>query len=199
MTTPTSPATSAPQSRGDAFVKAVLETTLTQLSEVGFQRLSIPQIADSAGVNKTSIYRRWPAKLDLVADALRAAMSHVEQVPDTGNLRDDLFELARTAAAFMSSPVGAAVVGIIVGTGANPELRALATAAYSEPSSMGPWLVMKRAIDRGELAADSDVSLLLFTIAGAIIHRVFVEQQNPSHDFLNRVVNLVLNGVAAKR
>jgi AcrR family transcriptional regulator len=193
------PVSTGIQARGDAFVKAVLEATLTQLAEVGFERLSIPLIAELADVNKTSIYRRWPEKVDLVRAALQTAMSHVENAPDTGDLRGDLVELARAAAAFMQSPVGTAVVRIMMAEGANPELRALATMTYAEAGSQGPWIVLRRAVERGELNGDSDPSLMLFTIAGAIMHRVFVERQPAPDDFLERVVNLVLLGAAAQR
>ncbi len=187
------------QPRGDAFVGKVLEVTLTQLAELGFERLSIPQIAELADVNKTSIYRRWPGKADLVRAALEAAMSHVDQVPDTGGLRGDLVELARGAATFMQSPVGTAVVRIMMAEGANPEVRELAGMAYSEAGKQGPWVVLSRALERGELDATTDPSLMLFTIAGAILHRVFVEQRDASNEFLARVVDLVLLGAAATR
>lgn len=187
------------QARGDTFVKTVLDATITQLAEFGFERLSIPLIAELAGVNKTSIYRRWPEKVDLVRAALQAAMSHVEHAPDTGNLRGDLVELARGAAAFMQSPVGTAVVRIMMAEGANPELKALATTTYAEAGRQGPWQVLKRAAERGELSGKSDPSLMLFTIAGAIMHRVFVERREASDEFLAQVVDLVLPGAAADR
>jgi AcrR family transcriptional regulator len=199
MSSDKNPVSTGMQARGDAFVKTVLDATLTQLAEVGFERLSIPLIAELAGVNKTSIYRRWPEKVDVVRAALENAMSHVEHAPDTGNLRGDLVELARTAAAFMQSPVGMAVVRIMMAEGANPEVRALATMTYAEAGKQGPWIVLKRAVERGELNGKTDPSLMLFTIAGAIMHRVFVERQNASDQFLEQVVDLVLSGAAARR
>jgi AcrR family transcriptional regulator len=199
MSSDKNPVSTGMQARGDAFVKTVLDATLTQLAEVGFERLSIPLIAELAGVNKTSIYRRWPEKVDVVRAALETAMSHVEHAPDTGNLRADLVELARTAAAFMQSPVGMAVVRIMMAEGANPEVRALATMTYAEAGKQGPWIVLKRAVERGELNGKTDPSLMLFTMAGAIMHRVFVERQNASDQFLDQVVDLVLLGAAAAR
>jgi AcrR family transcriptional regulator len=199
MSSDKNPVSTGMQARGDAFVKTVLDATLTQLAEVGFERLSIPLIAELAGVNKTSIYRRWPEKVDVVRAALETAMSHVEHAPDTGNLRGDLVELARTAAAFMQSPVGMAVVRIMMAEAANPEVRALATMTYAEAGKQGPWIVLKRAMERGELNGKTDPSLMLFTMAGAIMHRVFVERQNASDQFLEQVVDLVLLGAAAVR
>ncbi len=187
------------QPRGKAFVKAVLDATLMRLAEAGFERLSIPEIADVAGVNKTSIYRRWPDKAALVQAALNTATGHADTPPDTGGLRGDLVELARTTAAFIRSPVGKAVVRILFSEGDNLQLRKLAQAAYAESGQHGPWVVLQRAMQRGELSDSSDHSLMLFTIAGAIMHRVFVEQRDVPDEFTEQVVDLMLLGVAAKR
>jgi AcrR family transcriptional regulator len=201
MTTVKTRKASPPQPRGDAFVRTVLDVTLSQLAEVGFEPLTIPDVAERAGVNKTSIYRRWPSKADLVRDALAIAMNHVDDPPNTGELRGDLIALARTVAAFTQSRVGTALIRIMLAEGGNPEVRALANTAYSEAGKQGPWIVIKRATERGELSGDVDVdpSLMLFTIAGAIMHRVFVEHKSASEKFLKQVVDLVLYGAAAKR
>jgi AcrR family transcriptional regulator len=191
--------TAAPQARGEAFTSAVLDAALTQLAEVGFERLTIPQVAEIAGVNKTSIYRRWPAKADLVQDALGTAMSHADDTPNTGELRSDLLALANTVATFTQSRVGTALIRIMLAEGGNPDLRALANAAYSEAGKHGPWIIVKRAVERGELNGAVDPSLMLFTIAGAIMHRVFVEQKTASEEFLQQVVDLVLYGAASQR
>jgi AcrR family transcriptional regulator len=189
----------SPQPRGEAFVQAVLDVAITQLAEVGFAQLSIPIIAQLAGVNKTSIYRRWPSKAELVRDALAAAMHHADNPADTGELRGDLVALARTVAAFTQSPVGTAVIRIMLAQGGNPEVRALANVAYREAGRQGPWEVIARATKRGELSTEVDPSIVLFTIAGAIMHLVFVEQRDVTDEFLNQVVDLVLFGAAAKQ
>jgi AcrR family transcriptional regulator len=188
-----------PQSRGEAFVRAVLEVALTHLAEVGYERFSIPAVAELAAANKTSIYRRWPSKADLVRDTLASAMNHSNEAPDTGSLRGDLIALGRTVATFMQSPAGAAIVRIMLAEGSNPEVRALGNMAYREANGVGPWAVVQRAQERGELNKNIDPSLMLFTIAGAMLHRVFVEKRDVPEAFLAQVVDLVLGGAAAKK
>jgi AcrR family transcriptional regulator len=189
--------TTEAQARGLAFVRPVLEITLAELAEQGYERLSIPRIAQLAGVNKTSIYRRWPSKLELVQEAVHAAMRHTQDVPDTGSLRGDLLALAQAVAAFMQSPVGQAVVRMVISQ-AHPELRALAGAAYAQAGQEGPWLVMQRAVLRGELAPETDASLMLFTLAGGLMHRVFVEQRPADAAFVQQLVDLLLKAVLVK-
>jgi AcrR family transcriptional regulator len=185
-----------PQPRGEAFVRVVLEATLMQLAEVGFERLSIPEVAARAGVNKTSIYRRWPGKSELVRDALTAAMSHVDAAPDAEDLRQRLIELAKVVAEFVRSPLGTAVVRILLAEGANPEVRGLAIGAYRAVDRAIPRAALLRAVECGELAESVDPKLVLFTIAGAIVHRAFIEQAKITAGFIEDVVDLVLHGAS---
>jgi hypothetical protein len=83
--------------------------------------------------------------------------------------------------------------------GGNLEVRALANAAYGDAGKHGPWIVIQRAIERGEIKGDADPSLMLFTLAGAIMHRVFVEQRSAPEEFLKEAVDLVLYGAASRR
>ena len=85
--------------RGEILEQAILEATWDELSEVGYKRLTIDRIASRAKTNKTTIYRRWANKSNLV---LAAAHNHVlspnKSIPNTGNLSDDVLILLRTLA-----------------------------------------------------------------------------------------------------
>ena len=177
------------------MVRRVLEVTLEQLAAQGFERLSVPEVAALVGLNKTSVYRRWPTKADLVRDALSTSMGHAAEVPDTGDLRADLLALARTAVAFVESPQGMAVLRTLFAEGANPEVRRLAASMLRHQEAVGPRLVLKRAIARGALPRGADVKLVLTTVAGALMHRIFVEQVRVTDAFLERLIDLVLVGV----
>ena len=62
------------RTRGPRFVDRVLAASIEELAEKGFEAFSIPDVAIRAGANKTSIYRRWPTKAELVRCALEATM-----------------------------------------------------------------------------------------------------------------------------
>lgn len=98
----------------------------------------------------------------------------------------------------MQSPVGKSVVRILLSEGSNPELRQLSGMAYQEAGSRGPWKTLASATARGEFQRDIDPSLLLFTTAGALMHRVFVEQQAATDAYVRQVVDLVLSGAKNK-
>ncbi len=149
-------------------------------------------------VNKTSIYRRWPSKTDLIGEALKDAMGHADLLPDTGGLRGDLIALASNVAAFMQSTIGKAVVKILLAESGNPAVRELAQMAYGDTAKHGPWLILSRAKTRGDLKDGLDPSLILFAIAGAIIHRLLIEKRDSSEEFLTQLVDLVLSGAVAQ-
>lgn len=185
--------------RGEAVVRRVLDVTLQQLALVGLERLSIPEVAALSGVNKTSIYRRWPTKTDLVRAALQHSMEHVRDVPDTGALRTDLLALVKLVATFVTSVRGMGVVRTVFVDGDAREMRHLATSMWQEAGGDLPRVVIERAVRRGELPENADFELLLFTLAGAILHRVFVERRHVDDDFAMRLVNLVLDGAGRVR
>jgi AcrR family transcriptional regulator len=185
------------QTRGSEMVEHVYSVTLTQLAENGFARLSVPDVAAIAGVNKTSIYRRWPTKADLVRDALHASMNHPEQVPDTGDLRADMLLVARVAVGFGRSPVGAGVLRALLAEGADPEIQLLARKLHKQEAN-GAMVLLKRAVRRGDLPKDANLHLMLSVIAGTILQRMSIEQSPVNDHFLQQLIDLVLRGVKAR-
>src|SRR5260370_2635522 len=76
--------------------QAILKATLALFAEEGLAGLSIEAIAERAGVGKTTIYRRWSSKEDVIKDALTLFRGD-HPLPDTGNIRDDLLYIAKEA------------------------------------------------------------------------------------------------------
>ncbi|RYE89967.1 MAG: TetR/AcrR family transcriptional regulator, partial [Myxococcales bacterium] len=183
--------------RGEPVVRAVLEATLDELASVGFAALNIERIAERAGVNKTTVYRRWPTKSDLVAAAMFAHKKDLE-LPDTGNLRDDLIALLLNGARFMSEPRGKSLFRVLMGERHNNELSQLSERMRRD-GEHSPRILLQRAIARGELPPDIDLHLLMQTLFGPIIHRVFLDNDVFERDEAERLVDIVLHGVCARR
>lgn len=184
--------------RGAPLVERVLKVTLEQLARHGFERLSLPEVASLAAVNKTSLYRRWPTKSALVQEALSVSMGHHEVLADSGVLRTDMLNLARGALAFVESPGGMGVLRTLVADGSSPSVRKLAASMWSARDTRGPRELLSRAIARGEISADANIELALTTIAGALMHRVFVEQARVTEASLGALIDLVLFGLVAR-
>src|ERR1700742_1730035 len=98
--------------RAADVVARVMSATAHELSRVGYAALRVEDVATRSGVNKTTIYRRWPTKPELVGAALRAVWQSPD-VPDTGSVRGDFIESLTRTAAFAMSPVGRGLTHVI--------------------------------------------------------------------------------------
>jgi AcrR family transcriptional regulator len=184
--------------RGEPVVRKVFEVALQHLAARGYHALSVPEVAAEAGLNKTSVYRRWPSKAELVGAALGAALGNAEPPPDTGNLRDDVLQLAHRGLRFAQSTVGKSVLRTLLAEGGDGEAGSIAGELIRRHHGSGAHAVLRRGIARGELAPDTDVRLLLSVIAGTLMQRILIERGRVTRRELERLVDLVLYGASTR-
>lgn len=80
--------------RGAVLERAILDAALEQLSTVGWNGLTMEGVAARAQTGKAAVYRRWPSKEDLVADALKAGLPSLTEAPDLGSVRTTCWNCA---------------------------------------------------------------------------------------------------------
>jgi AcrR family transcriptional regulator len=179
--------------RGEPVVRGVMEATLEELARTGYGALRIEDVAARARVNKTTVYRRWPTKEELVRAALLSITSDRIVEPNTGALRTDLLEMARGLAALMGSCEGQGLFRMILAAGPDSELMAIARSMKKGHDAV-PRSVIEAAAARGELAPNVDVMLLFGLLAPAIHHRLMMEREDVDDGYLVRLVDLLLFG-----
>jgi len=179
--------------RAARVVSDVLIATAEELSRVGYSSLRVEDVAARSGVNKTTIYRRWPTKPELVGAALRAVWESPE-VPDTGALRSDLLTSLKKTAAFAMSPIGRGLTRVIQVERAHPELEPIARGLREEFRALREVLVV-RGIERGELPPSTDARFLTDMVAAPIFYRLFTEGESVDTAFIESVIDVVLCGV----
>ena len=179
--------------RAARVVTDVLVATAEELSRVGYSALRVEDVAARSGVNKTTIYRRWPTKPDLVGAALRAVWETPE-VPDTGSLRSDFVTSLKKTAAFAMSPIGRGLTRVIQIERAHPELEPIARAMREDFRNLREVLV-RRSMERGELPPETDARFLTDLVAAPIFYRLFTENESVDAAFIEAVVDVVLCGV----
>ena len=182
--------------RGEPVVRGILEATREELASVGYGALRIEDVAARAGVNKTTIYRRWPTKQELVAVALRSVTAERVVPPNTGSLRGDLLGIGRHMAMVMGSAEGQALRRILIAEERNPEFTDIAQQLRESMDAL-PLPVIEAARARGEFAPGFDGTLLFKTLAGALQHRLFMERQDVDEGFLVQLADLLLLGALA--
>jgi AcrR family transcriptional regulator len=176
--------------RAARVISGVLRATLVQLGEVGYVALRIEDVAHRARVNKTTIYRRWPTKQDLVRAAITTCTT--VPVPDTGSLERDLVAMGKLVVARMRSPEGAALMRIMVTDWQNPDILDFAREMRVQHEKSRVRIV-DRAIARGELPKGTDAHLILDAalspLYGRLKHGYSVDAR-----MIERLARLVLVG-----
>jgi AcrR family transcriptional regulator len=184
----------SPRVRADA-----LEATLAELADGGFAALSLERVARRAGVHKTTLYRRWGTREELVLDAmLERAAEHIS-VPDTGSLREDLLELARTAAANAATPEVAAMARAVVAEAPHNSKLAEANRRFWAERLALDGVIVERAIERGEVAASTEPQRVIEAVLGPIHLRLLLTGDPVDRPFLEEIVDVVVAGVARAR
>ncbi|MFT7710566.1 TetR/AcrR family transcriptional regulator [Clavibacter tessellarius] len=178
---------------GDA---AILAAALDLVAERDYERMTLDEVAARTGRAKTTIYRRWATKEDLVLAALRAAGPPPEAalLPDTGSLRGDLL-------AVVDSPwLGGSARRLAVFAGLAPALRGSARMAaairaeVTDPYADAYRRILRRAVDRGEVPAEAAarVDLLAEVIPAMSTHRLVAAGAPVRRELFVRVVDDVV-------
>src|SRR5580658_1663416 len=134
--------------------------------------ISVESVAARAGVHKTTLYRRWGSKAEIIRQALISAASSHIQVPDTGSAGTDLQMLARAVQAVLSE--GAAITrALIIGAMSSPEIAGLMDqfwAARLEAISV----IVDRAIERAEIPAGTNPAAFMHALAAPLFYQLLV-------------------------
>lgn len=188
-----------PGGRAARVRAAVLEAASDLLDEVGYDGLRTEDVANRAGVHRTTVYRRWPSKSELVADAVGLHADQHIPIPDTGALHADLLALARAVAATNTSPVGARRARSLVAAAATSDELADALHAFMEQRMVQSEAIVERAAARGDLAPDTDPRVVIEPVVGAIWFRLLLTGEPIDDEFLRAVTAAVCAGVAPAR
>jgi len=182
--------------RSARVVKEVLAAALSAFAEQGYARLSIEDVALRAGVNKTTVYRRWPSKVELLGAAFLTLRDDDPPPPDSGSLRDDLLQILRHRAAQMVTPQRRALMQALLLGNMDPELQTILKRLRDERPAI-PAVVFTRALQRGELAKGSDLQLIAGALLGPINTRVFLKREPVDDAFLRSLIHLIVTGASA--
>ena len=176
--------------------QAILQATLDLLAEVGYESMSIEAIASRAGVGKTTIYRRYTSKEELVADAIESLRDDLA-IPDTGSFWGDMDILINNAAKKIDSPLGRQTLALIISTASsNPQFAEVYWTKYTKLRREAFSKVLERAKSRGEIHKDADVDLIIDLVSGSLYYAlIFKPTTEPVRAYMRRTMNLLLKGI----
>ncbi|AXE80262.1 TetR/AcrR family transcriptional regulator [Streptomyces atratus] len=190
--------------RSAAADEAILEATRASLVDLGWSKLTMSDVATRAGVAKTTLYRRWAGKNELVVDAVAVLFDELE-LPDLGSLSADVQAVVLQFAALLERPeTQTALMAVVAESTRDEALRARIRDSIVDRQKRLVLQGRQRAQERGELPVEQDEAvaattddLIFDVIAGAVVHRALVSAEPVDEDWARRFTVLLLAGVGA--
>ncbi|MEV5614039.1 TetR/AcrR family transcriptional regulator [Streptomyces sp. NPDC052225] len=202
MQSRTPPRTGRPRSA--AADEAILEATRAALVELGWSKLTLGDVATRAGVAKTTLYRRWAGKNELVVDAVAVLFDELE-LPDRGSLAADIEGVVLQFAALLDRPeTKTALMAVVAESTRDAPLRERIRTSIVDRQKRLVLEGRARAERRGELPASADpaaaartADLIFDVAAGAVVHRTLVSAEPVDAEWVRRFTSLLLGGLTA--
>lgn len=176
--------------------QAILSSTLKflEIKENGFSDLTIEHVAAEAGVGKATVYRWWPNKAALVADAFASSVTQKLRFPDTGSVCQDMNQQIRQLVKILRSRRGH-ILSVILGAGqSDATLIGAFRERFLKPRRAEAYSTLRRGIARGELPGTLDLDLVLDALYGPIYMRFLIGHETLTPEFVDQLCTLVLDG-----
>jgi len=188
--------------RDSGVDRRVLSAAWGLLHAGGYAALNVDDVAERAGVAKTTLYRRWPTK-DHLAIAVGAQMLGEVPIPDSGDLRQDLTEFAAALAESLNRLRMAGHYGggkspglaaeLVAAAARHPDIGEVVRAMYAERHALARAR-LERAVSREGLRPDLDQGLLVEQLVGPIYYRILITGAPADRGYAERLVEALLDG-----
>jgi AcrR family transcriptional regulator len=189
--------------RSAAADRAILQATRAALAELGWGGLTLGDVAARAGVAKTTLYRRWAGKNELVVDAIAALFEEQLDLPDLGGLEADIQGVVLRFAELIERPeTRTALMAVVAEAAHDDALRLRIREAIVDRQKHLVLLGRQRAQQRGELPPDGVADparddLIFDVIAGSVVHRVMVSSGPVDREWARQLARLLVDGLGA--
>jgi AcrR family transcriptional regulator len=193
------PARGRGRPRSEEAHRAILEAVIDLLPEHGLKGLTIEAVAARAGVGKTTIYRRWPGKNELVVEAV-GLLRPPGPPPDTGSLVGDLEALVAIQRKRLEATRLPRVIPRVLGEALEePELHAQIVERAVKPIRDILATVVHRAMERGELREDLDVEVMVDILHAAPLYKLLMAggAMDAIAGVPGRIAPMLLEGVSS--
>jgi AcrR family transcriptional regulator len=175
----------------------VLTAAVQELEQRGYDGLSIDRVAARAGVAKTTIYRRWASKAELVVALIANLREDVPFAP-TDDPREDLTTLVTTVAANLAATPPALIADLAAAAARDPRVGQRVGALWAERHAAVTAVVAK-AQDLGLVLGHVAPAVLVDQLVGPLYYRLLVTGEPLSPDYARTLVDSVLGPAQESR
>jgi len=186
--------------RSEKARNAILDAAADLLLEHGLDAVSMDAVAARAGVSKATIYRWWPTKEILALDAIYNEWDAIRpKSRQTDSLRGDLLSLLRPWVRLISRRPYSRVIAVLIAKAQSDQgFAEQYRAHFLEPRRDHAGEIFQRAIERGEIVADTDVDVALDLVYGPFYHRMLQGHGRLDDRFTRAVVDIVVAGLSQR-
>lgn len=184
--------------RSEASRRAILRAASQLALERDLQAITIEAVAERAGSSKATIYRWWPSKELLLLDALLAEWdTAIPEEIDTGSLAGDLHALVDPwVRVLRRKPYGRVIASFIASAQTDPRFAREYRSHFVERRREHAHRALQRALDRGEISADTDIEAALDLLYGPFYHRVLHGHARVTDSFAATIIDYVVTALS---
>jgi AcrR family transcriptional regulator len=180
--------------RDEGADRRILAAAASLMLDRGVSDITVDEVAEQAGVGKATVYRRYPSKEAMAAEALNTLFRTKVPVPDTGSFRGDMTAVYTDTIRFASSRQGHAFLRLAAGAaGRSRTVADLYREAYQQRRDRF-GVVIDRALERGELATDLDRTMFLDWLPALLMFRAITFQPMPKVEDVPDLLEKALRG-----
>lgn len=188
-----------PSRRSSRTQEAILRAAVGLFEESGYPRMTVDAIAERAGASKATIYRWWPGKGAILLEALLSEVEADLAFPDTGSLREDLTaQLSALAHMLGDTRLGRMTISLLGEAQHDAQLASALRTGWLEPRRAAGREFLNRAVERGEIRANSDPEVVLDGLYGPVYLRLLFGHGPLDRGTIEALVDQVLQGIAPK-
>lgn len=193
--TPTNPVATEEPTRGrprdPSRDEAIIDATIEVLVRDGYDRLTMEGVAAAAGVGKTTVYRRWSSKADLVIDAMATLKPSIDTI-DSGSLEGDIELMIAASCSPRSQRLQQVMVSVCSALPREPDLLEAFRTRFTEPRIARIANMLERARDRGELGPEVDIAIAASLVPSLMLQRALMTGKPAGRVYAEQVVGSVL-------
>src|SRR3954462_8775313 len=185
--------------RSEVSRQRILDAALETLQISGFTCSTTDLIAERAGASKATIYRWWPTKASLLAEALRESVAEELPFPETGDLATDIELQLQNFIGLLNGRLGKAFKAFVGAAQSDPEVAAAFLEEWVKPRRKEAKTVLERYKMNDQIAPDIDLDFVLDLLYGPLYFRLLSGHGALTPEYAKQITGFALNGLASER
>jgi Tetracyclin repressor-like, C-terminal domain/Bacterial regulatory proteins, tetR family len=181
-----------PKKKGARNKSEILGATIELLESINYSSLTIEAVAARSSVGKTTIYRWWKHKSDLVFDAFIAKTETIYEFDLTKSTYENFVQQLLTLTSVLKSGIGRAVLTVVA---EEKEIAAKFLNDYLTPRRVETKKILQVGVDKGEIQDNCDFGIILDMLYGPIYFKFILFNRIPDQAYIESLVTQVMKGI----